>query len=140
LNNNPIEYITEEAIKELEKYSILFRNEILAHAILIAIEEGVIECKHWLRTRISSNITHIVEHHLARMISFKDIAQKVFTQLTPNKSEIILIPVIIVPPKNIPEIVSGIPVVTLYKLQDFINRFEDYIDEIKHVRIMLSRL
>jgi hypothetical protein len=43
LNNNPIEYITEEAIKELEKYSILFRNEILAYAILIAIEEGVIE-------------------------------------------------------------------------------------------------
>lgn len=43
MNNNSIEYITEEAIKELEKYSILFRNEILAHAILIAIEEGVIE-------------------------------------------------------------------------------------------------
>jgi Holliday junction resolvase-like predicted endonuclease len=110
---------------------------------VIAIKDQyahIIECKHWLRTRISSNITHIVEHHLARMISFKDIAQKVFTQLTPNKSEIILIPVIIVPPKNIPEIVSGIPVVTLYKLQDFINRFEDYIDEIKHVRIMLSRL
>ena len=110
---------------------------------VIAIKDQyahIIECKHWLRTRISSNITHIVEHHLARMISFKDIAQKVFTQLTPNKSEIILIPVIIVPPKNIPEIVSGIPIVTLYKLQDFINRFEDYIDEIKHVRIMLSRL
>lgn len=100
----------------------------------------IVECKYWLRTRIISNITHIVEHHLTRTIYFKDIAQKAFAQLTLNKPEIILIPVIIIPSKNVPEIISGVPIVTLYKLQDFINRFEEYLDEIKHIRITFPKL
>jgi len=100
----------------------------------------IVECKHWLKTRVTSNITRIVEHHLTRTTHFKDIAQRVFTRLVLNKPEIILIPVIIVPPKNIPEIVSGVPIVTLYKLQDFINRFEEYIDEIKHIKVTFSKL
>ncbi len=105
---------------------------------IIAVKDQwahIIECKHWLKTRISSNITHIVEHHISRIMLFKDIAQKALLPLISNKQEIILIPVIIIPPKDVPELISGVPIVTLYKLQDFINRFEDYIDEIRHIKI-----
>ncbi|MGB9728393.1 MAG: NERD domain-containing protein [Thermoprotei archaeon] len=114
------------------------RNEI----DIIAIRDKyvhVIECKHWIRTRISSNISRIVNNHLSKTLLFKNIAEKILAPLTINKSMMILIPVIVIPPKSVPENVSGIPIVTLYQLQDFINKFEDYIDEIEHIPIKITK-
>ncbi|MEM3832259.1 MAG: NERD domain-containing protein [Thermoprotei archaeon] len=114
------------------------RNEI----DIIAIRDKyvhVIECKHWIKTRISGNISRIVNNHLSKMLLFKNIAGKILAPLISNKSIIILIPVIVIPPKSVPEYVAGIPIVTLYQLQDFIDKFEDYMDEIEHIPIKLPK-
>lgn len=115
------------------------RNEI----DVIAIRDKyahIIECKHWIKSRISSNISRIANNHLSKTLLFKNVAQKILAPLILNKPVIILIPVIVIPPKSVPEYISGIPIVTLYQLQDFINKFEDHIDEMEHIPIKITKI
>lgn len=101
---------------------IIALNNVMKLAIFI-------ECKHWKQiSRIHTNINNIIEDHLIRVEKYMRNCEWVCSRIGKLRNIKEILPVIIVLYDLPVKVFRGVPVVSVYKIFDFIINIDRYID------------
>ncbi|ADY00815.1 hypothetical protein VMUT_0604 [Vulcanisaeta moutnovskia 768-28] len=98
----------------------------------------LIEAKHW--RRVSSSIRQIVGRHLEKVGSVAREPEVLMSRIGVNWGEALLIPVVITWHRASTELIEGVPVVSIYQVNSFINEFDGIIDGIRSFSVSWRRL
>ncbi|WP_446753049.1 hypothetical protein [Vulcanisaeta sp. JCM 16161] len=98
----------------------------------------LIEAKRWRRA--SSSIRQIVNRHLEKVRLVARAPEVLMGRIGVNWGEALLIPVVITWHRASTEFIEGVPVVSIYQVNSFINELDGIIDNINAFRVSWSHL
>jgi len=89
----------------------------------------VVECKHWSRSRLRA-LQEEAERLVKRARRFVDSCEWIAIHIPSIRRVRIFVPMIVAIRSVSPPIVMGIPIVEVFKLRDFVENLESYIEEL----------
>ncbi|ADN51578.1 hypothetical protein [Vulcanisaeta distributa] len=98
----------------------------------------LIEAKRW--RRVSSSIRQIVSRHLEKVELVAKEPEVLMSRIGVSWGEAVLIPVVITWHRASTELIDGVPVVSIYQVNSFINEFDSLIDNVRSFRVSWRRL
>ncbi len=99
----------------------------------------LIEAKRW--RRVSSSIRQIVSRHLEKVELVAKEPEVLMSRIGVSwGGEAFLIPVVITWHRASTELIDGVPVVSIYQVNSFINEFDSLIDNVRSFRVSWRRL
>uniref|UniRef100_A0A7C5TH89 Restriction endonuclease type IV Mrr domain-containing protein n=1 Tax=Ignisphaera aggregans TaxID=334771 RepID=A0A7C5TH89_9CREN len=88
----------------------------------------IIECKHWRKSIGMGSLEKIVSDHMLRIEKFINHCEWIATDIPKLRKIEIFIPIIITLKKGAIKIINGVPIVSLYHLNDFLANFDKYLE------------
>jgi hypothetical protein len=99
-------------------------NDVLKLALFI-------ECKRWKSlSKIRYSINKIVEDHIKRIEKYMRNCEWVCIKIPKLRSVKNILPVVIIPIDFDPKVLDGVPIISIFKLHDFVVNIDVYIDSL----------